>query len=215
MAVDVSSSFHKSSFGLEPCPDDIPCWCCWSAAPCDASGDSTSASDATTAVNSKRPQPSAIAMVYRNSQEHAAWVERLEATGSDGALGAFARWLESRDVLLTALNLPATAHNSMRLYDAAVASEPLASVLVDVDSPLPMAVRGDEVLLLTAMADYFHQRGIEDSAARIYDIEAFLEVPHHDHNAAAIGSWLACELPFYAMLASLVADLDMLMHEVA
>ncbi len=211
MAIDVSSAIRPNAYMARNCSSDIPCWCCWGNDAVRSESVAATQGEITPVGGKCAPDDAdrwALATVYQASQRHALDVERLEglnaSSSADSALAAFSQWLESRDTLLHALELPATAHNSLQLYDAALAGLPLSAALADMDTGLPAAVRCDEVLLLTALADHFHRRAIDDPAARVYDIEAFLGVPHHDHNAAVISSWLACELPFYAMLASLV-----------
>ncbi len=87
-----------------------------------------------------------------------------------------------------------TAHNSLRLYDCAEAGLSVDVFLGDADAFLPAAIVDDEALFRSALLTYFGWRDVPDGDARVYDAEAFLRVPHHPHNTAALGAWLDGDL---------------------
>lgn len=131
---------------------------------------------------------------------------RLRGCDPADDLDGFVALLRARDALLGALDLPATAHNLATLCAAADRGDSLDAWLAVADHPLPRAVLDDEALLLTALASYFHLRGVTDWVSRLYDVEAFLGALHHPHNLGAIGAWLRGQLPFLTMRAALSSD---------
>lgn len=140
---------------------------------------------------------------------------RLEEVALGDDLETLGEFLLLRESLFKALDLPVTAHNSLRLFDVALAGLPLEVFLADVDHHLPPAILDDGDLFASALAVFFAWRGVTDPDARVYDAEAFLRVAHHPHNVAAIGAWLAGTLGWVALRASASADARFLERAVA
>jgi len=130
----------------------------------------------------------------------------LTAGSMSDDLETLADFLELRLHLFDRLNLPVTVHNSLRMCDCAESGGSLETYLRDVDHFLPCAITDDEELFLSTLAIYFGWRGVTDADARVFDIEAFLRVPHEPHHAAAIGAWLDGTLPWFSLRAALVQD---------
>lgn len=128
------------------------------------------------------------------------------APSSTEDLALFGEFLLARDALFARLALPVTAHNSLRLYDFALAGASLERFLEDVDAPLPRALLTDEGLFLSALATYCGWRGVREFDARVYDAEAFLGVPHHPHNAAVLAAWLRGDLDWLTARTHLARD---------
>jgi|GEM_PF-3344599 len=131
---------------------------------------------------------------------------RLAGKDPEDDLAVFGEFLLLRDELFLRLALPVTAHNSLRLYDCAEADLPIEVFLADVDAFFPDALVEDEALFQSALATYYGWRHVEQADARVYDAEAFLRVPHHPHNAAAVGAWLAGDLGWHATRAWVSRD---------
>lgn len=140
---------------------------------------------------------------------------RLAGRDPEENLAVFGEFLLLRDELFRRLALPVTAHNSLRLYDFAEADLPVEAFLADVDAFLPEPIATDEALLQSALATYFGWREVAAGDGRVYDAEAFLRVPHHPHNSAAVGAWLAGQLDWATLQLSLARDLDYLDTSIA
>ncbi|MCA9514264.1 MAG: hypothetical protein KC635_04920 [Myxococcales bacterium] len=140
---------------------------------------------------------------------------RLEGRALGADLETLGEFLILRESLFAALDLPMTAHNSLRLFDVAIADHPLEVFLADVDHHFPSALFDDGDLFASALAVFFAWRGVTEADARVYDAEAFLRVAHHPHNTAAIGAWLAGRIDWVALRASVSADAAFLERAVA
>lgn len=132
--------------------------------------------------------------------------DRLAGKDPLDELAIFGEFLMLRDALFARLMLPVTAHNSLRLFDCAEARRDLDAFLEDVDAFLPAAVVDDEVLLLGALEGYFDAREVRGLDARVYDVEAFLGVPHHRHNDAVVRAWLSGAIDFVTLRSHVSGD---------
>ena len=141
--------------------------------------------------------------------------QRLDGQAPQDDLETFGEFLIIRDALFEDLDLPVTRHNSLRLYDCAIAGADLDAFLGDVDHFWPASIVSDEALFLSALATYFGWRGVVEDDARVYDIEGFLGVPHHRHNTAAVGAWLSDDMGWLELRASLSLDAEWLDYAVA
>lgn len=134
--------------------------------------------------------------------------DRLAGKDPLEELATFGEFLLLRDALFARLMLPVTAHNSLRLYDCAEAHRDLDAFLEDVDAFLPAAVVDDELLLLAALSGYFDAREVHGLDARVYDVEAFLGVPHHRHNDAVVRAWLVGAVDYVTLRSHVSGDAE-------
>ncbi len=154
------------------------------------------------------PQRPSTATVYAR---FTTVTEALAGRDPEEDLETFGEFLLLRDHLFERLGLPVTAHNSLRLYDCAEGALPIEAFLSDTDHFFPASVLADEGLLLSALAIYFSWRDVTDHDSRIYDVLAFLGVPFHSHNVAAITGWLECSVS-YSMLRAVISDDEVLLN---
>jgi hypothetical protein len=147
-------------------------------------------------------------------QQYQATAASIAGHEPEDDLATFGAFLIARDVLFQRLAIPVTAHNSLRLYDTALADEDLDDFLLDADHFFPSAIVRDEALFLSALATYFGWRSVHELDARVYDIEAFLDVQHHRHNTAVVTAWLAGTLGYSHVHSHVSADGTWLEHAI-